>query len=159
MVFICYSCLHKIDHNIIKAHDKNFCCITCRNKYFTDNNYDCFNFDKFMEHKYFNITMKSFKKNNNYQYYKIINNIDINNINNFIKYIHNNDIKKLYTLKYFISIKNNFEKNINNYNKDNNNDIDIDIDTDNDNIVKKNIYRTCDIFKRFIYNCGIYEIV
>lgn len=155
MVFICYNCLHKIDHTIIKAHDKNFCCTTCRNKYFTDNNYDCFNFDKFMEHKYFNITMKSFKKNNNYQYYKIINNIDINNINNFIKYIHNNDIKKLHTLKYFVSIKNNFEKNINNYNKDNNNYI----DTDNDNIIKKNIYRTCDIFKRFIYNCGIYEMV
>ncbi len=87
MGFTCYNCLYKIHHNIIKTHDKNFCCTICRNKYLTNNNYDINNIDKYMENKYLNITINSLKKiSENNQYYSMTNNIDYftknNDINN-----------------------------------------------------------------------------
>jgi len=107
MLFICYNCLNKINKNIYKAHDKNFCCKTCRENYFIENNYNYNNIDKFIDNKYFNITLTLFKKNNKYknQYHSI----SINNIDYFIKNIEQYDTNKFNKNKYMYTIKHNFD--------------------------------------------------
>ena len=162
MVFICYNCLYKINHNIIKAHDKSFCGTICRNKYFTNNNYDINNIDKFMENKYYNTTTNSLKPNSkNYQYYLNTNNSNnSNNIDNFITYIHDNNIKNLNTDSYTSSNNRDCE----NHNNMINHNYDLSYDSlyyslydsfydslyDSGNKIKKGFFRTCNLFNTFI---------
>ncbi len=149
MIFTCYNCLYKIQHNIIKAHDKNFCCTLCRNKYLTNNNYDINNIDKYMENKYLNITIIPYKNlSENNQYYLTNDNINYLKKNNNI-----NNTTKLNTVNYIVSIKYNYEKhNVNNNNESYNESY-----NESFNVIKKRFIRTCDVFASFIYNiCVIY---
>lgn len=137
MIFICYNCLTRINNHIYKAHDKNFCCNTCRQKYLKSNNYNSNNIDKFIDKKYFNINLVLFKNNtdkNHHEYYS-----KYNNINDFVKKIENYDLNKLDTIKYLYNIKYNFDNYSNQFNK-------------------KNICtRNCNIFNIFnIYNMFVY---
>jgi len=152
MVFICYNCLYKINHNIIKAHDKSFCGIICRNKYFTNNNYNINNIDEFMENKYFNTTTTSLKPNSkNNQYY-----LNTNNIDNCSRYIHTNDIKKTIDVSY--TYLNNYD--IENSNIANNYNYDSLYDSlyeslyesfyNSRNKIKNGFFRTCYLFTTFI---------
>lgn len=141
MVFVCYNCLYKIKHNVIKAHDKNFCGTICRDKYFTNNNYDINNIGEFIENKYFNTTINSSNRNSS-------------NINS--KNIYNNDIKNLNTDSYTYSNKCDFENhnNMMNHNYDSSYDSFYyslyDSFYNSGNKIKKGFFRTCDLFTTII---------